>query len=180
MFNRNCSDTSQQRFLLAHYRLAWWGGREGICSDSPCLVAIFTLIRLRCEVTGEQEVAAGLEGAGAQKRNAGERLPAGDEATSAPREQLLGASRGTGAAAAPCSRLLSAPLSSPDPSSPLLLPSTFLSAHPPTTPTRLLLTCSLVFRLVFPFLCLNNHPPMHTGDVYLVLNYNPMFLFPLK
>lgn len=84
MFNRNCSDTSQQRFLLAHYRLAWWGGRggtrEGICSDSSCLVAIFTLIRLRCEVTGEQEVAAGVEGAGAQKRNAGERLPA------APRE----------------------------------------------------------------------------------------------
>lgn len=63
MFNRNCSDTSQQRFLLAHYRLAWRGGRggtrEGVCSDSSCLVAIFTLIRLRCEVTGEQEGGGG-------------------------------------------------------------------------------------------------------------------------
>lgn len=76
MFNRNCSDTSQQHFLLIHYRLTWWEGRgdkwKGICSDTFCLVAIFTLIRLWCEVTGEQEVVVGVEGAGAQKRNASE------------------------------------------------------------------------------------------------------------
>jgi len=76
MFNRNCSDTSQQCFLLIHYRLARWEGRgdkwKGICSDSFCLVAIFLLIRLWCEVTGEQEAVAGVEEAGAQKRNVSE------------------------------------------------------------------------------------------------------------
>lgn len=66
----------QQCFLLIHYRLTRWEGMadklKGICSGGCCLVTILTLIRLWCEVTGEQEVAVGVEGAGAQRRNASE------------------------------------------------------------------------------------------------------------